>query len=106
MPETSGSAHAPGNRNRRGWIGRWSELTPAGKRRIGEFVANIALGAAAATMTLIVIPSLVGRAALDVRGMAGGVIVSAACAILAGLTRLFTEQRIGVANGKAGHEPD
>lgn len=80
---------------RRGLRGAWSELTAPGKRRVGEFVANMFLGVAASGATLVVIPSLTGSAAIAEFGVVGGVLMTLTFAIFAVLVRIATEERKG-----------
>ncbi len=76
-----------------GLVGLWKQLTPAGQRRLGEFVGNMFLGAAASAATFVVIPALTGTATNAVLRLIGGVPMTLIFAIFAVLVRLLTEER-------------
>lgn len=78
---------------RSGLVSRWKGLIAAGQRRLGEFVANMFLGAAASGATFVVIPAITGKTPNAVLGVIGGVVMTLTFAIFAVLVRLLTEER-------------
>ena len=86
---------------RSGPVARWRALAPAGKRRVGEFVANMLLVTGASVLTLLVLPAVSGRMAVEAWSMAAALAFSAVAALFAVLVRIFTEERVADAPVKA-----
>ncbi len=76
-----------------GITARWAVLSPGGRRRVGEFFANMLLGVAASITTLIVLPAVAGRSPGAELSAAWGVPIVLLFAILALLVRILTEER-------------
>ena len=71
----------------------WPRLSADGRRRVGEFVANIAIGVSASIMTLVVAPFLADKSATAFLIAVGGMVVAILIAILALAVRMLTEER-------------
>lgn len=73
------------------------ELTVAGRRRFGEFVANCLLGAAGAIGIAVVLPTWAGAAPVSPFAFATGALIFLLCAGGGIAVRYLTEERLGEA---------
>lgn len=75
------------------------ELTIAGRRRFGEFLANALIGTAGAIGLAIILPSWAGLAAVSPIAFALGGLIFFLCAGGGVAVRYFTEERLGEGEG-------
>lgn len=76
------------------------ELTIAGRRRFGEFVANCLLGAAGAIGLAVILPTWTGAGSVSPLAFATGALILLLCAGGGIAVRYSTEERLGEGEGQ------
>ena len=75
------------------------QLTIAGRRRFGEFVANSLLGTAGAIGLAVILPSWAGTATISPVAFALGALIFFLCAGGGVAVRYLTKERLGEGEG-------